>query len=158
MTNRHNHNLRGFPKFVYYLLCGENLEANIDTSTPSIAQIRYTFLNIQGAAESTLRKQTFEDLNSLADILVLSETNAKNTTDEKAWTLDWKNSASSFWASHKSHGRGMAILIKKTIPTSKEKLLIADPNGRHIAIHVELFGIKTIIIGFHADPSSPTNK
>ena len=80
--------------------------------------LSFTFFACSEDENKVETELSFNDTSKFLESVALirtgvkTETNAKNTTDEKAWTLDWKNSASSFWASHKSHGRGMAILIK----------------------------------------------
>lgn len=101
--------------------------------------------NVRGLNNQIKRAKVFSYLKSItADILFLQETHIKHS-EQRRLRCSWVSQV--FQSSFSSRARGVAILVRKSVPF-KHITTISDPNGRYIivsgllsSIHVTLLNV-----------------
>ena len=96
-----------------------------DNSTTQVHGSGYKFvsLNVRGLGHVMESAKVFAYLKSLSADMFLQETHIKHTTKGKL-KVSWVDQQ--YEANFSSKARGVAILIRKNVPT------INDPNGRFL--------------------------
>lgn len=93
--------------------------------------ITFTSWNVRGLGHVLKRAKVFSHLKSLStDIVYLQETHIR-PTKEKLLRCSWANQI--FQSTFSSKARGVAILIRKTVPF-RHVSTVSDPNGRFILV------------------------
>lgn len=107
--------------------------------------IKFVSWNVRGLGHVLKRAKVFSHLKSLsAEIVYLQETHIR-PTKEQLLKCSWANQI--FQSTFSSKARGVAILIKRTVPF-KHISTIRDPNGRYLLVtgyinsyHVSLLNV-----------------
>ena len=108
--------------------------------------------NIQGVNHPIKKKKILTFLKKeKTDIALLQETHLNKTEHEKL-KKDWVGQV--YYASYNTRSRGVAILIRKTLPFVLENIQ-SDPNGCYVLIQGNLYGEKIVIMNVYAPPNSP---
>lgn len=109
--------------------------------------ITFTSWNIRGMGNAIKRAKVFSHLKALsADIVYLQETHI-NPVKEKLLRCSWVNQV--FQSTFSSKARGVAILIRKTVPFRHVSTL-RDPNGRYVLVTGYIYSIHVTLLNVYA--------
>lgn len=136
---------------VFFLFCWVSHVYNCilflmhSNTSPRGGGITFVSWNVRGLGHVLKRAKVFSHLKSLAaDIVFLQETHIR-PAGAKLLRCSWVNQI--FQSTFSSNSRGVAILIRKTIPFRHISTL-CDPNGRYILVtgHINSFHVTLLNI------------
>lgn len=130
--------------YVYtLLLCKLDMHPSLP---PQGGGITFTSWNVRGLGHVLKRAKVFSHLKSLsADIIYLQETHI-SPTKEKLLRCSWANQI--FQSTFSSKARGVAILIRKTVPF-RHVSTVSDPNGRYILVTGYIYSFRVALLNVY---------
>lgn len=117
------------------------------SALPQGGGITFTSWNVRGMGHVLKRAKVFSHLKPLsADIIFLQETHI-NPVKEKLLKCSWANQI--FQSTFSSKARGVAILIRKTIPF-RHVSTVSDPSGRYILVTGYIYSLHVTLLNVYA--------
>uniref|UniRef100_A0A3B3UGA2 exodeoxyribonuclease III n=1 Tax=Poecilia latipinna TaxID=48699 RepID=A0A3B3UGA2_9TELE len=120
-----------------------------DNSTfkSSMSPINFVSWNCRGLGKALKRAKVFSHLKSLSsDIIFLQETHI-HPTEQRRLRSSWVSQVDQ--ANFSSKARGVAILIRKSIPFIFNSMS-ADPGGRYVLVTGEINSIPVALLNIYA--------
>lgn len=110
-----------------------------------MSKISIGALNCRGLSEDVKRRDFFQRYRQIYDIVILSDTHGTKEK-EKQWHHEW--GYKTFFSSHTSHSRGVAILINNTF-TYKVYKEIIDPEGNFIILDMSIQDCRMTLVALY---------
>lgn len=120
----------------------------------SSMSIKLSTFNCRGLQDQFKRKKVFHYLKNIgSDILFLQETHCSDK-DEQFWKTQWGEHA--WFANGSSNSRGVAILLRKTIPI-KFCSMYKDSAGRYLILSLKINDIPIVLTNVYGPNNDDPN-
>lgn len=125
-----------------------------------LATVKFQFQNARSLLDDQFRNEYFRKCAETNDIVGLAGTWCPDDLTAKKWSAEWKGGNVFYSIDNQNRrGRGMCIFISNEIPEAdKARNIYDDPEGRCLAVRLNLHLRDTVLICIHADNKSDADQ